>query len=218
VRQLVDVDAAGGDVGRHQHLQRALLEVAERLGARALALVAVDRHGGDALVVQELREPVGAVLHAAEHQHLVPVLALDEVRQQVLLAVAVDRMDLLRDRLGRRVAARDFDQLRVVQQPVGEALDLVAEGGAEQQALLVLRHDGQHLLDVVDEAHVEHAVGLVEHEDLDAADVHVPCWWWSSRRPGVATRMSTPRLRRSICGCMPTPPNITIEVSRVCLP
>jgi hypothetical protein len=98
-------------------------------------------------------------------------LALDEVCEQVLLAVAVDRMELLRDRLGGGVAPRDLDQLRVVEQPVGQVLDLVAEGGAEQQALLALRHDGQHLLDVVDEAHVEHAIGLVEHEDLDAADV-----------------------------------------------
>ncbi len=38
----------------------------------------------------------------------------------------------------------------------------------------------------------------------------VRCWpAWSSRRPGVATRMSTPRLRaRSICGLMLTPPKI----------
>ena len=36
--------------------------------------------------------------------------------------------------------------------------------------------------------------------------------WWSSRRPGVATRMSTPRRSLSICGCMPTPPKITMLV------
>ncbi len=46
----------------------------------------------------------------------------------------------------------------------------------------------------------------------------VPCWWWSSRRPGVATRMSTPWRRRSICGCMPTPPNITMLESFRYLP
>ncbi|EWS52902.1 hypothetical protein X551_04306 [Methylibium sp. T29] len=171
VRQLVDVDAARGDVGCHQHLERAALEVGQRLGARGLALVAVDRHRGDALVVQILGEAVGAVLHAAEHQHLVPILALDQVGQQFLLLVAVDRMDLLRDGLDGAVAARHLDHLRAVQQAVGQGLDLVAEGRAEQQALLLLRHDRQHLLDVVDEAHVEHAVGFIEHEDLDVAQV-----------------------------------------------
>ena len=35
VRQLVDVDAARGDVGRHQHPHCAVLEVGQRLGARA---------------------------------------------------------------------------------------------------------------------------------------------------------------------------------------
>jgi hypothetical protein len=33
------------------------------------------------------------------------------------------------------------------------------------------RHDREHLLDVVDEAHVEHAIGLVEDEDLDVREV-----------------------------------------------
>jgi hypothetical protein len=58
------------------------------------------------------------------------------------------------------------------------------------------------------EAHVEHAVGLVQHQDLDADRSTVRCSMWSSRRPGVATTMSTPRLSASICGLMPTPPKM----------
>ncbi len=46
----------------------------------------------------------------------------------------------------------------------------------------------------------------------------MPCCCRSSRRPGVATRMSMPRLRRSICGFMPTPPKITVEPSCRYLP
>ena len=171
VRQLVDVDAAGGDVGRHQHLQVALLEVGERLGARGLALVAVDRHRRDVVLQQVLDQAVGAVLHAREDEHLVPVVLLDEVDQQVLLHLAADRVHLLRDQLGGLVAARDLDQHRRVQEPVGDRLDLVAEGGGEEQALLLLRQHREHLLDVVDEAHVEHPVGLVEDEDLDVREV-----------------------------------------------
>ena len=91
--------------------------------------------------------------------------------QQVLLHLAADRVHLLGDQLGGLVAARDLDQHRRVQQAVGERLDLVAEGGREEQALLLLRQHREHLLDVVDEAHVEHAVGLVEDEDLDVREV-----------------------------------------------
>src|SRR3990167_2702397 len=70
VGQHVDVDATGGDVCGHQHLQVAGLELAQGLCAGALALVTVDGHGRDALLFQVLDQAVGAVLHAREHQHL----------------------------------------------------------------------------------------------------------------------------------------------------
>ncbi len=133
------------------------------------------------------------------------------------LASRPDRVDLLRDQLGGLVAARHLDQRRLVQQPVGQGLDLVAEGGREQQALLLRRHEREHLLDVVHEAHVEHAVGFVEHEDLDVAEVER-----ALLRGGRAGGRAWPRgcrrraRRRSICGCMPTPPNITM-LSSACM-
>ena len=44
----VDVDAAGGDVGRHQHADLAVAEILERLLAGVLGLVAVDGVGAHA--------------------------------------------------------------------------------------------------------------------------------------------------------------------------
>ena len=46
----------------------------------------------------------------------------------------------------------------------------------------------------------------------------MPCWCRSSRRPGVATSKSTPRLSLAICGFMPTPPKITVLESSRYLP
>ena len=60
VRQGLDVDAASGDVGRHQHAQLVVLEAAERAVARILALVAVDRVGLDAALVELVGKAVGA--------------------------------------------------------------------------------------------------------------------------------------------------------------
>jgi hypothetical protein len=96
----------------------------------------VDRHRGDAVLVQVIGEAVGTVLHAREDEHLVPVVAQDEVRQQVLLQLAADRVHLLRDEIGGLVAARNLDQLRAREQAIGERLDLVAERRREEQALL----------------------------------------------------------------------------------
>ncbi len=80
---------------------------------------------------------------------------------------------VLRDGFCRGVALRDFDQLRRVEELVGELLDLAGERGREKQVLALRggrqqRHDP---LDVRDEAHVEHPVGLIEDEDLDLAQI-----------------------------------------------
>ena len=69
-------------------------------------------------------------------------------------------------------------------------------------ASAVLRQQRKHPLHVVDEAHVEHAIGFVEHQDLHVPQIERALAEWSSSRPGVATRMSTPRLSSSICGFM----------------
>ena len=57
------------------------------------------------------------------------------------------------------------------EQAGGQPPDLVREGRREQQVLAPGRQDREDLADVADEAHVEHPVGLVEDEDLDARQV-----------------------------------------------
>ena len=171
VGQIIDVDAARGNVGGHQRANVAALEAGERLGARRLALVAVQRHRIDAVLDQELRDIVRAEFGAREHQHLAPVVFLDDVGQQRLLFAAADRVDELRDALHRGVARRDLDALRVLEQRGGEIANFVAERGREQQALLVPGHHGKHFFHVMDETHVEHAVGFIEHEHLHLAQI-----------------------------------------------
>ena len=97
---------------------------------------------------------------------------------------------------------RDLD--RIVQQLAGQLADRLGHGGREEQALALLRQVlGDDLPDRHDEAHVQHLVGLVEHEDLDAGERRR-----RARRcgraggPGVATSTSTPRASASRCGPM----------------
>ena len=66
--KLADINAPGGDIGRHQHPGLAGLEILQRGHAGGLALVAVDGGGGDALLCQILCDLIRAVLGAAEHQ------------------------------------------------------------------------------------------------------------------------------------------------------
>ena len=71
VADAIDVDAAGGDVGRHQRSHPAVAEVLQHALALVLRLVAVDRFGRDAVLVQAADHLVGAVLGAGEDQHAV---------------------------------------------------------------------------------------------------------------------------------------------------
>ena len=52
----------------------------------------------------------------------------------------------------------------------------LGEGAGEEQVLPcpVLWQQCQHLADIVDEAHVEHPVGLVQHQDLHPGEIHRP--------------------------------------------
>jgi hypothetical protein len=128
-------------------------------------------------------------------------VAFHQVEQQLVLVRAVHEVHVLIDGLGRGALRRHFNLHRVGEDAVGQLRDLRRHGGAEEQGLALLRQLGDHLLHVVDEAHVQHAVGFIEYEDLQARSRWMKPWLIrSSKRPGVATTMSTPRWSASVCG------------------
>jgi hypothetical protein len=61
---------------------------------------------------------------------------------------------------------------RTGQNILRQARDVVRHGGGEQHRLACIRQLADDLPDVPDEAHVEHAVGLVEHQMLGPAQVN----------------------------------------------
>ena len=169
--QVFDVNTSSSNVGGHQSADVTALETGQRLRAGSLALVAVQGHGFHAIFGQEIGHIVRAKFGAGEHQDLAPVVFLNDVQQHVFFLAASHGVDHLRDALHRGVAGRDLDALGVLEQVGRQFADLVAEGGREQQALLVFGHQGQHFFHVMDEAHVQHAVGFVEHQNFDAGQV-----------------------------------------------
>ena len=60
---------------------------------------------------------------------------------------------------------------RIAQHLLGEFGDILRHGRREEQRLPLDRQFRDDLADVVDEAHVEHAVGFVEHEELDLSEL-----------------------------------------------
>ena len=169
--QAVDVDAAGRDVGRHQHLHASGLETLECAGARILALVAVDRFRIDARTLKLLRKAIGAVLRAREHQTLVPIVLAHEVHQRRGLPRSSHGMNGLLHGLCGAVARRHIDLHWRVEHGRREGANLRCKGRAEEQVLPPLREQRKDAPDIVDEAHVEHAVCFVEHQHLDGGKI-----------------------------------------------
>ena len=109
---------------------------------------------------------VGAYLGAREHQHLRDVARFDDAHQGVELFFFLDLVHHLFDVFGGGVAAGDFDLERVLQEAARQADDVVVERRREQQGLPLRRQEIENALEVRQEAHVEHAIGFVQHEKL----------------------------------------------------
>ena len=129
----------------------------------------------DARVAEKLGEPVGAVLGAREDERVVHVLALQQVQQQRRLQMLRHRIDRVRDPDRGRRAPLDVDRRRRLQHLLRQLRDRRRHRRAEEQRLALRgrRQVLQHAADVGQEAHVEHAVGFVEHEVLQAAELRV---------------------------------------------
>ena len=100
------------------------------------------------------------------------LLAADQAAEGVALffRLAGHTHQALLDGFGGRVLTGDFDLDRVAQEAVGEALDFRRHGGRKEQRLAPRRQQPADALDIGDEPHVEHAVGFIDHEDIDAGE------------------------------------------------
>ena len=128
----------------------------------------MDRLRLDPLLAQVLDETVGAPLGAHEEQRLLLAAAdgrghLDLVHLVHLEEAVLHEGDGLR---GRGHLVED----RVGQVALDQAVDGTVEGGGEEQRLVGLVEAAEHPLDLGHEAHVGHAVGLVEHQRLELVD------------------------------------------------
>ena len=169
--QVFNVNAAGCDIGGDQDPNVAALESSQGLSASSLALVAMQCHRLDAVFGQVVGHIVRAKLGASEHQNLTPVVQIDDVHQHFFLLATTHWVNDLRDSLHSGVARRDLNALWVLQKRGSQVANFIAEGGRKQQALFFFWHQGQDFFHIMNEAHVEHAVGFVQDQNFNAGQI-----------------------------------------------
>ena len=165
VRDVVDIESACGHVGRDEGLDPARVEVRECLFALRLPLVAVNRDRVDVVAAQLLDEAVGARLGADEHEHEPALGVVEQFDERRDLGLVRHRdeavVDVAAATVGRQLA---LEARREVGVATGELADLAVERRGEEHRLAVLPQLAHEAVDLRLEAHVEHPVGLVEHE------------------------------------------------------
>jgi len=171
VGESIDIDAACGHLGGDEDPHAAILEVIEGGDALRLRAVAVNGSDADAVTGQLAGQSIGPVLGAHEDERRGDAVAGDEVAERrPLVRVLHAEHDVL-DQRSCRVRGRDLDRGRFLEEGLRQALDRIGEGCREEQALTLGREQRDDGANVIDEAHVEHPIGLIEHEELDGTEV-----------------------------------------------
>jgi hypothetical protein len=138
-RQVRDVEAAGREVGGHQHANATGLEVVEHAAACALALVTVYHAGAHATPCQVLADAVCAALGPAEHQRLTCAVLREDVREDVPLALDGHVVHLMAYRRGDYLPGRHIDAHGITRELSGEPGHGVGEGCREEERLAAAR-------------------------------------------------------------------------------
>ncbi len=173
VADALDIEPACGNVGGDEDVDVARLEAFELAQPLGLLHVTMDLPCLEAAAREALGEIAHRRLAVREDQRRAHVVGLEQLAQRVPLAARGRLDDCLLDReIGRR-GTRNLDLLGVREEFVGELLDRRGHRRREEQRLAVGRQLGADFLDIGDEPHVEHAIGLVDHEQRAAGQQYL---------------------------------------------
>ena len=166
------INAAGRHVGGDQHLAFPLAQAVQCPGALALVHVAMQRIHGKAFALKFLGQLLGLPLGGGEDDGLTKAGVVQAGAQQLATVSRVVDIDhVVIDRRERLFAALDGQPLRILQQLVGQVANVVRDGGGEAHGLALGRQHFGNAEHILGEAHVQHPVGLVQHQHFQARQV-----------------------------------------------
>ena len=166
------INAAGRHVGGDQHLAFPLTQAVQCPGALALIHVTMQRIHGKAFALQFLGQLLGLPLGGGEDDGLAKAGVVEAGTQQLATVPRVVDIDhVVIDRREGLFAALDGQPLRILQQLVGQVAHVMRDGGGEAHGLALGRQHFGNAEHIFGEAHVQHTIGLVQHQHLQARQI-----------------------------------------------
>mmetsp|Transcript_26143 Transcript_26143/g.84371 ORF Transcript_26143/g.84371 Transcript_26143/m.84371 type:complete len:204 (-) Transcript_26143:938-1549(-) len=167
-----DIEPSGCYICGNQQRDGALLEAVEGRRPCGLSHVALDSHAVVALALQHLLDSRGLLLVQRKDEHPVGggrLELFEELEQPPLLLWVLQHLNLLGDPVvgGENVAA-DVDTYSIPQKLGRESADALWPRRREHDGAACGRRGGDDGANVFLEAHVQHAVSLIEHQVLHA--------------------------------------------------
>ena len=169
------VQTASGDVGSDQNLHAAITKSHQTAIAQTLAQSAMQCHGAEAFLHQIVGQTVALNLRAGKHHGLVDGRVTQPVVEQLaLVRHIVSPQQRLRDG-GVLVLRRiDLETLWLAHDAGGQLHDARRKSSAEHHGLATLQRELVDFGQVIGKAEVQHAVGFVDHQELNLVqfDLH----------------------------------------------
>ena len=130
-----------------------------------LRFVAVDRGRIEPGLHQQLHQFFAAMFGATKNQRPLALVLGQKFGQQRHLFRLGDEMHLLRHLVRSLARRRDFNPDRAAQIAVGDLVHQLGHGRREQHRLAFLGHHRRDFAQVMDEPHVKHLIGFIEHKE-----------------------------------------------------
>ena len=169
-----DIETTSSDSGGDQDGASAVAEELQSTLTLALSAVTVNRGRWELLVDQEVGEGVGHALRLDEDQGEATSVGVEDIQENGALVNVLNILNLLGDVLGGGTNTTNGKEEIVLEEILGEHLDVAGEGGGKHESLTAI--NAGHVLALHDaanlglETHVKHTIGLIEYEILDVAE------------------------------------------------
>ena len=173
MREVVDIEAAGGHIGSHKQLRQMLTELLHRQVALLLRQVAMQCLGVVAVLNQFVGNFLRFELGATENDGKnAGIIVYDALQGQILILCLHHIIDMVHV-FSAFVARAHHNLLMVFQIVASHAFHLAAHRSREHERVVFGRQCLENVVDSVGKAHVQHLVGLVEHDVLNVFQMRV---------------------------------------------